>query len=52
VRALFETPVLAELAERVDAAVQASTAEWELEEALASLEGLSDEDIKRLIEDL
>ncbi len=52
VRALFETPVLAELAERVDAAVQASTADWELEEALESLEGLSDEDIKRLIEDL
>ncbi len=52
VRALFETRTLAELAEWVDAEVRASTDERELEEALETLEGLSDEDIKRLTEDL
>jgi hypothetical protein len=52
VRVLFETRTLAELAERVDAEVRAGTDERELEEALAALEGLSDEDIKRLTEDL
>jgi amino acid adenylation domain-containing protein len=51
VRALFETRTLAELAERVDAEVRAGTDDRELEEALAALEGLSDEDIKRLTED-
>jgi acyl-CoA synthetase (AMP-forming)/AMP-acid ligase II len=51
VRALFETRTLAELAERVDAEVRATTDERELEEALDALEGLSDEDIRRLTED-
>ncbi|MET0397695.1 MAG: amino acid adenylation domain-containing protein [Longimicrobiaceae bacterium] len=50
VRALFEAPTLERLAERVEAGLQAEMADWEMEEELERLEGLSDEDITRLLE--
>ncbi len=46
VRALFETRTLAELAERVEAALEEQMGELEMEH----LEGLSDEEIQRLLE--
>ncbi len=50
VRALFETSTLAELAERVDAAVQAGTAERELQAELDRVAALSDKEAARLRE--
>ncbi len=52
VRALFESPTLERLAERVEAGLRAEMEDWEMEEELERLEGLSDEDIARLLEGL
>jgi amino acid adenylation domain-containing protein len=51
VRTLFEAPTIAELAAHVDAAVRGGVSEWELREALAELEELSDEDVAGLLEE-
>ncbi|HEX2190565.1 MAG TPA: amino acid adenylation domain-containing protein, partial [Longimicrobiaceae bacterium] len=50
VRAIFEAPTVAGLAEHVDAAVRAGVEEWELAEELERLEGLTDEEIATLLE--
>jgi amino acid adenylation domain-containing protein len=52
VRALFEAPTLERLAERVEAGLRTEMEDWEMEEELERLEGLSDEDITRLLEGL
>ncbi len=48
-RAVFEAPTVADLAARVDAEVAAGVEDWELEEAMRRLEGLSDADVQDLI---
>jgi hypothetical protein len=47
-RSLFDTPTIAELAQVVDAEVSA-VKERELAAALASLEGMSDADVQRMM---
>jgi acyl carrier protein len=49
-RSLFDTPTIAELAQVVDAEVDA-VRQRELAAALASMEGLSDDDVQRLMTD-
>jgi acyl carrier protein len=49
-RSLFDTPTIAELAQVVDAEVSAAK-ERELAAALASLEGMSDADVQRMMAD-
>jgi acyl carrier protein len=48
-RAVFEAPTIAGLAVRVDALTQAAVEDWELEEELRKLEGLSDGEIQALL---
>ncbi|HEU0078002.1 MAG TPA: phosphopantetheine-binding protein, partial [Longimicrobiaceae bacterium] len=49
-RALFEAPTVALLAERVEAVCSAGDKAWELHDALDRLEHLSDEDVMKLLE--
>ena len=52
VNAMFESPTIAQIAERIDAArAQSAHDEQELVDALAMVEQLSDEEVARLLDD-
>jgi hypothetical protein len=48
-RAVFESPTVADLAAQVDASVHDGVEEWEVEEELRRLEGLSDTEVEALL---
>ena len=50
VRAVFEAPTVAALAERVDREVAAGVEEWVLARELEHLEGLTDDEVQNLLE--
>jgi hypothetical protein len=51
VRVVFEQPTVAQLAAYVDAEADAGLEEWEMDEELERLAGLSDEEVKKLLGD-
>src|SRR5262249_37310844 len=48
-RAVFETPTIAGLAERLDALTHAVVEDWKLEKEIERVEGLSEEEIQSLL---
>ena len=51
VNAMFESPTIAQIAERIDSArAQPASDERELADALAMVEGMTDEEVERLLD--